>query len=72
MTDRNAPPSGGTKIRVWLDTNPKCNERHLKGEWRRKAESAANRARVAKGKLTEAEVNQLLALRCVVKGCKSK
>jgi hypothetical protein len=65
-------PDWDTKIRVWLDTNPKCNERHLKGEWRRKAESAANRARVAKGKLTEAEVSQLLALPCVVRGCKSK
>jgi hypothetical protein len=65
-------PDWETKICTWLDSNPKCNERHLRGEWRRKAESVANRARVAKGKLTEAEVAQLLALRCVVKGCKRK
>ena len=65
-------PDWETKIRAWLDSSPNCNERHLKGEQRRKAESAANRARVAKGKLTEAELMQLLALPCVVKGCTRK
>ena len=65
-------PDWETKIRSWLDSNPKCNKRHLRGEWRRKAESAANRARVSKGKLTEAEISQLLTLLCVVKGCTRK
>lgn len=65
-------PDWESKVRAWLDTNPKCNERHQKGERRRKAESDANLVRVAKGKLTDAELKQLLALPCVVKGCKSK
>ena len=65
-------PDWESKIRAWLDTNPKCNERHIKGEKRRKAESEANRVRVAKGKLTDAELTQLLALPCVFKGCRNK
>lgn len=65
-------PDWEIKIRAWLDTNPKCNERHIKGEKRRKAESEANRVRVAKGKLTLWERTQLLERPCVIKGCKSE
>jgi hypothetical protein len=65
-------PDWESKVRAWLALNPKCNERHQKGERRRKAESDANRVRVAKGKLTDAELTQLLALPCVFKGCRNK
>jgi hypothetical protein len=65
-------PDWELKIRAWLDTNPKCNERHIKGEKRRKAESEANRVRVAKGKLTSWERTQLLERPCVIKGCKNE
>ena len=60
------------KIEVWLDNKAACNERQDKGDSRRRAESAANAVRVARGKLTDAERRQLLALPCVVKRCHRK
>jgi hypothetical protein len=61
-----------SKLQHWLATVPACIQRKEKGDARRKAEQAANRMRVRKQKLTDAERVVLLALPCVVKGCKKK
>lgn len=47
-----------------------CNERHERGKARRLVESEENRARVAKGTLTDAERQLLRTLPCVRHGCK--
>ncbi len=65
-------PDWEARFRMLLETNPKCNQRFEKGEKRRKAESEANRIRVSRGKLTDAELTKLLRRPCVVKGCKRK
>jgi hypothetical protein len=62
-------PDWETKLRALLDENPCCNQRHSKGETRRKIESEQNRIRLQMGKLSDAELVQLLSLPCVVKGC---
>jgi len=65
-------PDWESKLERWLDTHPACNERQEAGDKRRAAEIENNRIRVQKGELTEGEKTQLLALPCVVKGCKNK
>jgi hypothetical protein len=60
------------KLEHWLATSPACNQRKEKGEIRRKAEQVANRMRVRKRELAEADRVLLLSLPCVVKGCDSK
>jgi len=65
-------PDWETKFRVLLQEKSACNERQEKGDKRRKAESEKNRLRVSKGKLTDAELKELLSLQCVIKGCKRK
>ena len=65
-------PDWETKFRVLLQEKSACNERQEKGDKRRKAESENNRVRVSKGKLTDAELKELLSLQCVIKGCKRK
>ena len=61
-----------SKLQHRLETKSACNERKEKGDVRRKAEQTANRMRVKKRELTDAERVILLALPCVVKGCKEK
>jgi hypothetical protein len=61
-----------SKLQHWLDKVPACIQRQEKGDARRKAEQTANRMRVRKQKLTDAERITLLTLPCVVKGCKIK
>jgi hypothetical protein len=65
-------PDWESKLELWLQNCAACNERQEKGDKRRAVEIEINRSRVRKGKLTDAERKQLLALPCVVKGCKSK
>jgi hypothetical protein len=65
-------PDWESKLELWLDTHSACNERQVEGDKRRAEEIESNRVRVQKGKLTDAALKQLLALPCVVKGCKSK
>lgn len=65
-------PDWESKLERWLDTHPACNERQEAGDKRRAEEIENNRVRVQKGKLTAAELKQLLSLPCVVKGCKNK
>jgi hypothetical protein len=65
-------PDWESKLERWLDTHPACNERQEAGDKRRAVEIENNRIRVQKGKLTEGEKAQLLALPCVVKGCPNK
>lgn len=60
------------KLQHWLETIPACNQRKQKGDGRRRAEQLANRMRVRKQILTNAELYLLLKLPCVVKGCKRK
>ena len=60
------------KLQHWLESAPACIQRKEKGDARRKAEQTANRMRVRKQKLTDAERITLLALPCVVKGCQSR
>lgn len=62
-------PDWESKMELWLETHPACNERQEAGDKRRAAEIENNRIRVQKGKLTEGEKTQLLALPCVVQGC---
>jgi hypothetical protein len=62
-------PDWETKLRFYLDKNPACNERFAKGELRRQMESNQNRVRLQMGKLSDAELKQLLSLPCVVQGC---
>jgi len=62
-------PDWETKLRLCLDENPACNERFAKGELRRHMESYQNRVRLQMGKLSDAELKQLLSLPCVVEGC---
>jgi hypothetical protein len=65
-------PDWESKLELWLDTHSACNGRQEEGDKRRAEEIESNRVRVQKGKLTDAESKQLLALPCVVKGCKNK
>jgi hypothetical protein len=65
-------PDWESKLELWLETHPACNERQEAGDKRRAAEIENNRIRVQKDELTDAEKMQLLALPCVVKGCKNK
>ena len=65
-------PDWEAKIRSLLDKNPKCNERHLKGNERRRTESEANRVKVSRGRLSSTEHSELIKLPCVIKGCKNK
>jgi hypothetical protein len=65
-------PDWESKLELWLDMHSACNGRQEEGDKRRAEEIESNRVRVQKGKLTDAESKQLLALPCVVKGCKSK
>jgi hypothetical protein len=65
-------PDWEIKMEKWLEDNPACNERQATGNKRRADEAEKNLIRVRSGKLTDAETKQLLALPCVVKGCKSK
>lgn len=58
-----------SKLEHWLETAPACNQRKEKGDIRRKVEQEANRMRVKKRQLSEAERVLLLSLPCVVKGC---
>jgi hypothetical protein len=61
-----------SKLQHRLETKSACNERKEKGDVRRKAEQTANRMRVKKRELTDAERVILLALPCVVEGCTEK
>jgi hypothetical protein len=65
-------PDWETKLELWLETHSACNERQEVGDKRRAEEIESNRIRVQKGKLTAAELKQLLALPCVVEGCANK
>lgn len=65
-------PDWEQKLELWLETHPACNERQEIGNKRRADEIESNRVRVRKGKLTDAELNQLLAKPCVVMGCKRR
>jgi hypothetical protein len=57
------------KLEHWLETVPSCNQRKATGDIRRKAEQEANRMRLRKRQLSDAEGVLLLSLPCVVKGC---
>ena len=65
-------PDWESKLCVFMQGNSACNDRQEKGDKRRKAETEKNRVRVSKGKLTDAELTELLSLPCVIKGCKRK
>ena len=65
-------PDWETKLELWLETHSACNERQEVGDKRRAEEIESNRIRVQKGKLTVAELKQLLTLPCVVEGCTNK
>jgi hypothetical protein len=65
-------PDWEAKLRALMKGNSACDERQEKGDKRRRAESEKNRIRVSKGKLTDAELTELLSLQCVIKGCKRK
>jgi len=60
------------KTELLLESNSACNFRQVTGDARRRAESIENAARIAKGKLSDAELRQLKSLPCVFKGCKRK
>lgn len=62
-------PDWESKLELWLDNHPACNERQEAGDKRRADEIESNRVKVRKGKLTDAELEQLLGQPCVVKGC---